>query len=55
MSIYVDNLEPLVMANAASSDEIIIISGFFSIDIIENIAKKVYLQYFTMVCIYAME
>jgi len=40
MSIYVDNLEPRVMANAASSDEIIIISGFFSIDIIENIARK---------------
>ena len=40
MSIYVDNLEPLIMANANSSDEIIIISGFFSIDIIENIAKK---------------
>lgn len=40
MPIYVDNLEPLIMSNAASSDEIIIISGFFSIDIIENIAKK---------------
>ncbi len=39
MSIFVDNLESLVMTNAASSDEIIIISGYFSIDIIENIAK----------------
>lgn len=40
MSIYVDNLESLVMKNVDTSDEIIIISGFFSIDIIENIAKK---------------
>lgn len=40
MSIFIDNLEPLVMSNVATSDEIVIISGFFSIDIIENIAKK---------------
>ncbi len=39
MSIFVDNLAPLVMANAAKSDEITIISGYFSIDILENIAK----------------
>lgn len=40
MSIFVDNLETLVMSNAAASDEIIIISGYFSIDIIENIAQQ---------------
>lgn len=39
MAIFVDNLESLVMTNATSSDEITIISGYFSIDIIENIAK----------------
>lgn len=39
MSIFVDNLEALVMSNAAKSDEIIIISGFFSIDIIEKVAS----------------
>ena len=39
MAIFVDNLEALVMSNVSSSDEIIIISGFFSIDIIESIAK----------------
>ena len=39
MSISVSNLEPLVMTNVSSSDEIIIISGYFSIDILENIAK----------------
>ena len=39
MAIFVDNLESLVMTNTTSSDEITIISGYFSIDIIENIAK----------------
>ena len=39
MSIFVDNLEALVMSNAAKSDEIIIISGFFSVDIIEKVAN----------------
>lgn len=40
MSIYIDKLESLIMSIASTSDEIIIISGFFSIDIIENIAKQ---------------
>jgi hypothetical protein len=40
MSIFTDNLESLVVSAASASDEIIIISGFFSIDIIENIAKQ---------------
>lgn len=40
MSIFVDNLEALVMSNVAASDEITIISGYFSIDIIENIARQ---------------
>ncbi len=40
MSIYVNNLESLVMSNADKSDKIIIISGFFSIDILEKIAMK---------------
>lgn len=40
MSIFIDNLEPLIMSTVCTSDEIIIISGFFSIDIIENIAKQ---------------
>ena len=39
MSIFVDNLEARVMFNAAKSDEIIIISGFFSVDIIEKVAN----------------
>jgi len=39
MSIFVDNLETLVMSNAELNDEIIIISGYFSIDIIEKIAR----------------
>lgn len=39
MSIFVDNLEALVMSNAASSDEIIIISGYFSGDILKKVAK----------------
>ncbi len=39
MSIHVDNLESLVMTNVGTSDEIIIISGYFSVDILEKIAK----------------
>ncbi len=39
MSIYVDNLKDYVINLAKSSDEITIISGYFSIDIIEEIAK----------------
>lgn len=40
MSISVTGLEPLVMSNVVTSDEIIIISGYFSIDILESIAKQ---------------
>lgn len=40
MPIFTDNLEALVMSNVSSSDEIVIISGFFSVDIIEGVAKK---------------
>lgn len=40
MSIFVDNLNALVMSNVAASDKITIISGYFSIDIIENIARQ---------------
>lgn len=39
MAVFVDNLESQVMSNAAASDEIIIISGYFSVDIIEKIAR----------------
>lgn len=39
MSIHVDDLESLVMSNVGTSDEIIIISGYFSVDILEKIAK----------------
>lgn len=39
MSVFVDNLESCVMSNAATSDEIVVISGYFSVDIIEKIAK----------------
>ncbi len=39
MAIYVDNLSSYVMNQASSCDEITIISGYFSIDILENIAK----------------
>ena len=40
MAISVDNLKSLTMSNVAKSDEIIIISGYFSIDILEEIAKQ---------------
>lgn len=39
MSISVDNLESLVMTNVNSSDKISIVSGYFSIDILEKIAS----------------
>lgn len=39
MSISTDNLETLLMSNVNSSDELTIISGYFSIDILEKIAK----------------
>lgn len=40
MAVSVDNLKSLVMTNVAKSDEIIIISGYFSVDILEDIAKQ---------------
>lgn len=40
MSISTDNLEFLVTSNVSISDEIIIITGYFSIDILESIAKQ---------------
>ena len=39
MSISVKNLNQLIMNTIQQNDEITIISGFFSVDIIENIAK----------------
>ena len=39
MAVFVDDLESHVMSNAAASDEIIVISGYFSVDIIEKLAK----------------
>lgn len=39
MSIHVDQLNDLVLSYAKASDEIIIISGYFSLDILEEIAK----------------
>lgn len=40
MSVSVDKLKSLVMKNVSVSDELIIISGYFSIDILEEIAKQ---------------
>lgn len=39
MAISVSALNDLIMKNVTESDEITIISGFFSIDVLENIAK----------------
>ena len=50
MSIYVDNLESLVMTNASSSDEIVIISGFFQSILSKILQKKAFQPLFIMVC-----
>lgn len=39
MAIHVDKLDSLVLTNASASDEITIITGYFSIDILEKIAR----------------
>lgn len=39
MSISVDNLEKIILHYASLSDEIIVISGYFSTDILEKLAK----------------